>query len=316
MVKKTQRADLIKALLLVLGSMLGFLLWGIISTVFLNLNQNFLPLNLRENHLFLLLLSESGAAVIGFLTLTGAGYWRKKQTCRINLLSGIRLGRPVLIWAMLLASLIIIGQLSLGAKWVAADSWIYFLFYLLAVGIFEEFIFRGVLLESLLDFFAFSRKGIWKAAVVSSLIFGFYHLINVLAGASVSASLFQAFCASVTGFFLAALYIRTRNILVCVFYHAFWDGCVAISLLLGSTELVNENAVSWQEVCFGFILVLPALLTACSLLWKYRPPQPPSREACSPADPENHIETQEAEESANRNFPGRKAEKLDRNYNW
>ncbi len=277
MAEKKQIIDLIKALLLVFGSMLGFFLWGIISTLFLKLNKAFLPADLMENHLFMLLLSESGAAVIGFLVLTFNGYWRKKQIFQVNLLSGIRFGLPVLIWAMLLALLIVIGQLSIGGKWVTADSLIYFLFYILAVGIFEEFIFRGVLLETLLDFCASSRGGILRAAVVSSLIFGVYHLINMLAGASFSASLFQTCCASVTGFFLAALYIRTRNILVCVFYHAFWDGCVAISLLLGSTELINEHAVSWQEVCFGFILVFPALLTACSLLWKFRPPKSPSR---------------------------------------
>ncbi len=280
MVGKTPKANLIGALLLVVGAMFGFFLWGIVSGVILGLSESFLPRGLLDNQLFLLLVSEIGAAGIGLLFLTVNGYWQKKPDFRLGFGRGSRLGLPVLIWAVLLAIIIVIGQVSeAGAELASVGEIICFLLYLLAVGVFEEFIFRGILLESFLDLFAKTRRGRMGAALFSSLIFGAYHMVNMLAGASFSASLTQSCYASITGLFLAALYIRTRNIWVCVFYHAFWDGCVAISLILGSTELVNENAVSWQEACFSLILVVPALVTALFLLLRPGASLPPQGEA-------------------------------------
>ena len=51
---------------------------------------------------------------------------------------------------------------------------------MMLVGVAEEFIFRGVIAETLLERYGTSRGGIWKACIVSGLLFGAGHLTNML----------------------------------------------------------------------------------------------------------------------------------------
>ena len=50
------------------------------------------------------------------------------------------------------------------------------------VGVAEEFLFRGVIAQTLLEHFGTSRAGIWKACLLSGLFFGGAHLTNLSAG--------------------------------------------------------------------------------------------------------------------------------------
>lgn len=96
------------------------------------------------------------------------------------------------------------------------------------VGIAEELIFRGVLLNGCLDFFGESTvSSIRKAIVISSFIFGVFHIFNVLIGASLTGSIVQAINAIVLGMMLGAIYVRSgKNLWPCIVIHGFHD-CVS-----------------------------------------------------------------------------------------
>lgn len=83
----------------------------------------------------------------------------------------------------------------------------------LSSGIFEELFFRGVLFRSLEDLF-----GSWAALAVSSLVFGFMHLLNpqgTLEGA--------LFISVEAGLLLAAAYMLTRRLWTSIGFHMAWN---------------------------------------------------------------------------------------------
>jgi membrane protease YdiL (CAAX protease family) len=72
----------------------------------------------------------------------------------------------------------------------------------LLVGFVEEGIFRGLMLSAL------KPHGLWKAAIVTALLFGFTHALNSLAGKSLVEDVLQIGYAVAMGFGFAALVLR------------------------------------------------------------------------------------------------------------
>ena len=120
-----------------------------------------------------------------------------------------------------------IYQYIKGAQVVTISSGeiILFIIAMVMVGVAEELMFRGVLLNSCLDLFGEnSVSSIKKAIIISSVIFGVFHVFNVLIGASLSGSIVQAINAIVLGMMLGAVYVRSgKNIWPCIVIHGFHD---------------------------------------------------------------------------------------------
>lgn len=89
------------------------------------------------------------------------------------------------------------------------------------VGIFEEFLFRGLILNVLLEKMKDRQwKGILMAVFISSALFGAIHFLNLQDSPDlVNATISQSLGAMCIGVFFAALYLRTQNIWVVAFYH-------------------------------------------------------------------------------------------------
>jgi len=96
--------------------------------------------------------------------------------------------------------------------------------------VFEELLFRGVLFRSVED-----MAGSWIAIFVSSLVFGFIHLLNpdaTIAGA--------VYIAIEAGVLLAALYLVTRRLWMAIGYHMLWNyvqSAVFSGIISGSITL-------------------------------------------------------------------------------
>jgi membrane protease YdiL (CAAX protease family) len=72
----------------------------------------------------------------------------------------------------------------------------------LMVGFMEEAVFRGLMLN------AIKQRGLWKAAIITSLLFGLTHAMNTLAGKSLLEDALQIFYAIAIGFAFAALVLK------------------------------------------------------------------------------------------------------------
>lgn len=93
------------------------------------------------------------------------------------------------------------------------------------VGIFEEFLFRGLILNILLEKTEHLQyKGMTWSLFISSVLFGATHILNLFDNPEeINSTIAQTVGSIFIGVFLGALYLRCRNIWVVVFYHTLID---------------------------------------------------------------------------------------------
>jgi len=126
------------------------------------------------------------------------------------------------------AWLLLIFAMALLSGLPPASMIVMIVFNTLLVGISEETMFRGVLFRALL-----TQYRVWTAIIVSSLLFGAVHILNVFNTGDLGGALMQSVPAAMTGILFVAIVIRTESIWPAIIYHWLWD-CVLFILLTGS----------------------------------------------------------------------------------
>ncbi len=110
------------------------------------------------------------------------------------------------------------------------------LFFLsnLAVGILEELVFRGTIFPLMMKAFLDKRRPILISAVLSSLMFGVVHYVNLFSQPeNLIGITSQVFFALAIGVFFCGLMTRTENILIPILLHAL------VNLSFGAGKLKN-----------------------------------------------------------------------------
>ena len=115
-----------------------------------------------------------------------------------------------------------------------------FMLNMILVGVAEELVFRGIIAQTLLERYGTARAGVWKACLVSGVLFGAAHLTNILSSAPFGVLMQCVFAASL-GVMLAAIYFRTGNLWVTVFLHSAMDiAAMLIGGLYGTTSVAES----------------------------------------------------------------------------
>ena len=115
-----------------------------------------------------------------------------------------------------------------------------FMLNMILVGVAEELVFRGIIAQTLLERYGTARAGVWKACLVSGVLFGAAHLSNLLGSAPFGVLMQCVFAASL-GVMLAAIYFRTGNLWVTVFLHSAMDiAAMLIGGLYGTTSVAES----------------------------------------------------------------------------
>ncbi|MBQ3132513.1 MAG: CPBP family intramembrane metalloprotease [Clostridia bacterium] len=120
------------------------------------------------------------------------------------------------------------------------------------VGVLEEIIFRGLLFK------AMSRDGVKAAVIVSSLTFGFGHIINLLLGAPVFETVLQLIYASAIGFCYTAVFLSCGSIVPCIISHA----------LVNSLSVFAAEPSSWWLVIIAVVQTIVSIVYGIWLLRK------------------------------------------------
>ena len=128
----------------------------------------------------------------------------------------------------------------------------------LVIGVYEEFLCRGWLLNEFLERYGKDNKSIFLCICISGIIFGLLHSINVINGNMSSVDVIvQVISAAASGIGFGTIYYKTKNIWSVVFLHAFWD----FSIMLGETSTVTSVAMSVKgsaiiNLIFGILLAV------------------------------------------------------------
>ena len=105
-----------------------------------------------------------------------------------------------------------------------------FIISMLCVGFLEEIIFRGFLFK------AMEKDSLKWAIVVSSLTFGFGHIINLFsANADIVNTILQICYATTTGFLFVIIFYKGKTLLPCIVTHSLFN---TLSLFAKGTSLL------------------------------------------------------------------------------
>lgn len=148
--------------------------------------------------------------------------------------------------------------------WIAANT--------LLVALSEELMFRGILLRALLG-----RLSAWPAVAAASLAFGAIHLLNAFGTGQPGPAAVQAVAATMSGFVLAAIVLRTGSLAPAILYHWLWNlGAFAVAASPGGGGAEAAAAAGPQASAFAIFFILPNFLYALFLLRKVEArPLPP-----------------------------------------
>lgn len=149
----------------------------------------------------------------------------------------------------------------------------------------EEMMFRGVLFGALR-----TKLAIWPAALVTTLLFGSVHLLNVGIVGDFQLVAAQAVAAAMSGMLFIAIRVRTGSLLPGMVFHAAWD-CALLLAVVGAQSAnggaagASAGANGELQLGLGAVLLLsPNFLYALFLLRRAgRAKSPPPDTARVPA---------------------------------
>lgn len=139
-----------------------------------------------------------------------------------------------------------------------------FALYCLSVGLFEEFVFRGVVFSALASIFPKDKKGLVKTFVVSSVLFGIVHLANIFGGAGIVPTLLQVLYTTLMGGVFAFVLLKTKNLFCCAFVHGLYNFG---GLLLDTPERMGLGTGVVFDTGTVLLTVILGVCVAVFVLW-------------------------------------------------
>lgn len=149
------------------------------------------------------------------------------------------------------------------------------------VGIFEEFLFRGIVQHATVE-----RFGPVIGVIVASLLFGSMHFVNWVTGQTLPATVTQVIHATLGGFLYGVLALRVGSIWPSVILHGAWDGVVTLlggaldkvtaastdaTLQTGadSAAVADGSATAFEALIFGYEPIVGIIILAV-WVWRHR----------------------------------------------
>ncbi len=157
-----------------------------------------------------------------------------------------RLARPANLAWFLLPLVLPAVNLSQGVDPAAWPNLPYFFALALLTGFLEETIYRGIILQAL------APKGVWRSVLITAIIFGVSHSLNVLSGSDPAYVALQIGYAFAIGFAFAALVLRTRLIWPLIVVHFLTD----LFGFMASNGVVGAEATPFLLVITAIYIVL------------------------------------------------------------
>ncbi|WP_080801348.1 CPBP family intramembrane glutamic endopeptidase [Arabiibacter massiliensis] len=142
----------------------------------------------------------------------------------------------------------------------------------LFTGVFEEGVFRVAALAALVPAFGGGRRGLLKAALVSSLLFGALHVPiadAVAAGSAVAwaQTVLKPLQATLFGLFMAGLFVRTRSLWAIAGLHGLFNVFYAGPLMLAGAAQATYVTGDLRDLALlaaSTALLVPPALAAWS----------------------------------------------------
>jgi uncharacterized protein len=232
-----------------------YLFTGILMAVLIvtgligNLLTPLLKLPEESGQVYRVFITDTVRGGIAVVLLNRFGSWRAAG------FRPLRRGGDLLMFLLPLVPAVL--NLLIGVRVTAVSDALLFLIIALLVGFVEEAYFRGLMLQALVV------DGVWRAAIISAVLFGLLHFMNIAAGWNPAYVLQQVLYAGALGFMYAALAIRTGVIWPLVLTHAATDFAAFIAVGKLEPPQGNPSGISAVDVlAWGIFVGYGVLLLA------------------------------------------------------
>lgn len=199
----------------------------------------------------LALIDETALSLVAAVLLTRMHWWGSVGFRPVR-----RPGDLWLFWAPVILVVSNLAGAAMGIRSTAFSEFIVFFALAGLAGFAEESFFRGLMLRALMP------KGVWRAAIVSSVFFGLLHGLNILSGGDPQAVFIQIGIALAVGFVYATLVVRTGVIWPLVILHGLTDlaGFIAIQQVVPTSPRSLPGFIVALVFVAGFIVYGAMLL--------------------------------------------------------
>ena len=204
--------------------------------------------------------SKAIAFILFVFVLWGLGWLRPSGLRKINLGWSWAMILIVLIYKVLTTIHAFTGSVILvipNTPASVAES-----VYSFPTALVEEAMYRGVVLLAMIAAWGDTKKGIVKAILLSSILFGMLHLLNAIAN-PFGMVLFQAVIVSLPGILYAALFLRTGSLWPAIIIH--WLTNASLNAKIATMESFSETPQMWIQ--WG-VYLLPLVVFSFYLIWK------------------------------------------------
>lgn len=154
------------------------------------------------------------------------------------------------------------------------------------VGFIEEGIYRGVILNGLINILPKTKTGLYLSVVINGLFFGISHVwysffeITANPFSVIVQILETTISVGAVGILIASIYLKTKNIWCCIFVHALGDFLSFLFDILNNNQLNVQyvdsnmemnNVLSAISLMGTLIKAVPYLIIAFCILKKISP---------------------------------------------
>ena len=167
---------------------------------------------------------ELGMAISVIVIIAVLGWFGPAQIAQMPRLRSLWWILPPLLFTTLLLLLGLVIALGSDIPLPSADALLALGVFVFLTGVFEEFLFRGVLFHGLQR-----RMSTVGALLLSSLLFGAMHYVNWIGGQPFGDTTQQVIHAAGGGLLYGSVMLLTGSIWPAVFLHAAWDGVIGIT---------------------------------------------------------------------------------------
>lgn len=139
----------------------------------------------------------------------------------------------------------------------------------IGVGFFEEIAFRGCIFTAILQRCKRKASSVFWAIVLSSLIFGIVHLVNLFAGASFASVILQVGYSFLIGGMCSVILIKTANIWYCVILHAVYNFAGGVVPTCGGGVIWNAPTIiltaAVSVAVAAYVIYILVKITPCDI---------------------------------------------------
>lgn len=132
-------------------------------------------------------------------------------------------GAWILLLAALLSAVNYQDAVEKGNKITSPSEVIFYILFIMMIGLSEELLMRGTVTKLLADKFGKEGKGMVISVLIGAVCFGMYHFSNYFGNRDLEATLLQMLATALFGMLLCAIYVKWGNLSGVIILHAFFD---------------------------------------------------------------------------------------------